>query len=117
MGKNYNAEMFFNKEENNQVFYVRPFSNELKADLDRLIVDVRKVAENVSITEKDGTYCVATNQPHFKDAFMESFWGILFRRFSAEANRVCVDPITEEKYYVLIFSSEFIKPCARRLVA
>lgn len=111
---NYNVELYYDKESKSRVFYVRPFSKELKDDLDRLIVDAQKVAENVSISEKDGTYAIKTTS---EGGFMEGFWGILFRRFMSESKRVCIDPITEEKYYVLIFSPEFIKPCARKLAA
>lgn len=111
---NFNVELFYDKESKSRVFYVRPFSQEIKDDLDRLIVDAKKVAKDVSITEQEGTYAIKTdsNMP-----FLEGFWGILFRRFVSESKRVCVDPITEEKYYVLLFSSEFIKPCARKLAA
>lgn len=111
---NYNVELYYDKESKSRVFYVRPFSKELKDDLDRLIVDAHKVAETVSIYEKDGTYAIKTTS---EGGFMEGFWGILFRRFMSESKRVCIDPITEEKYYVLIFSPEFIKPCARKLAA
>lgn len=111
---NYNVELFFDKENKSRVFYVRPFSQEIKEDLDRLVVDAQKVAEDVFITEKEGTYAIRTTSDK---PFMEGLWGILFRRFVSESKRVCVDPITEEKYYVLLFSSEFIKPCARKLAA
>ena len=111
---NYNVELFLDQESNCRKFYVRPFSQEIKEDLDRLIVDVRKVSDDVFITEKNGTYTIKTTSNQF---FMDGMWGILFRRFISESNRVCVDPITEEKYYVLIFSSKFIEPCARKLAA
>ena len=73
---NYNVELYYDKESKSRVFYVRPFSKELKDDLDRLIVDAHKVAETVSIYEKDGTYAIKTTS---EGGFMEGFWGIIKR--------------------------------------
>ena len=115
-GKNNKAQMISMYQENGlAVFYVRPFSEELKADLDRLMVDTYKVSQTTDITEKNGTYRVASRETLAGINFYESFWGILFRRFRAESNHVCLDPITEEKYYGVIFSHEYIEPCGRRL--
>lgn len=113
MGNNYNVSM----QVENNVFYVRPFSDELKRDLDRLVMDANKVSDSVTITENDGTYTIATTAEITKAYFIESFWGMLYRRFLAESKRVCIDPVSEERYYVLIFSQEFITPCERLLVA
>lgn len=115
-GKNNKAQMISMYQENGlAVFYVRPFSEELKADLDRLMVDTYKVSQTTDITEKNGTYRVASRETLGGINFYESFWGILFRRFRAESNHVCLDPITEEKYYGVIFSHKYIEPCGRRL--
>lgn len=117
-GKNYKAQMISMYQENGMaVFYVRPFSEELKAELDRLMKDTPRVSASTDITEKNGTYRVASKESAFGIDFNFSMWGILFRRFSAEAKHVCLDPITEEKYYEAIFSHEYIEPCGRRLVA
>lgn len=114
---NFNVEMFYDEAMEKQVFYVRPFSEEIKTDLERLMTDVHKVCGNVDITEKTGTYAIATKGEINETTFAESFWGILFRRFSAESRHVCIDPINEEKYYAVIFSAKFISPCERRLAA
>ncbi len=112
---NFNVDLFYNH--GKQVFYVRPFSEEVKSDLNRLMADTHKVCENVSITEKDGTYAISTDEKIDTRSFVEGFWGMLFRKFASESRRVCIDPINEEKYYAVIFSAEFIKPCKRRLAA
>lgn len=117
MGENYNVSMSMSNIKGSKTFYVRPFSEEIKMDLDRLMMDVSKVSSKVTITENDGTYAISTEEPITEQTFMEGFWGILFRRFLAESKRVCVDPINEEKYYVLIFSDSYITPCMRRLAA
>lgn len=117
MGENYNVSMFTDSTEGAKVFYVRPFSEEVKNDLDRLMRDVSKVSDKVAITENNGTYAISTEEPVTEKNFIEGFWGILFRRFLVESKRVCKDPISEEKYYVLIFSASYINPCARRLAA
>ena len=114
---NYNVEMFWHNDVSRQVFYVRPFSEEVKADLERLVKDCKKVCGNVAITEKNGTYAISTDEKVSHATFMEGFWGILFRKFSAESRHACVDPINEEKYYAVIFSESFIAPCERRLAA
>lgn len=114
----YNVDMFVSEEcAGKHVFYVRPFSEELKKDLDRLVKDVRKVSGNTEIIEKNGTYAISTGDDISGTSFYESFWGMLFRRFMSESKRVCLDPITEEHYYVVIFSDKFIAPCKRKLVA
>ncbi len=114
---NFNVEMFYDEKNGTQVFYVRPFSEEVKADLDRLVNDAHKVSGKISITEQNGTYAIATEEKIAAINFIESFWGILFRRFASEARRVCIDPISEEKYYAVIFSASFIQPCQRRIAA
>lgn len=115
----YNVDVFYDVNGSKQVFYVRPFSEEIKCDLERLMTDVDKVCEKISITKKEGTYIISTVASGKDDIqpFMEGMWGILFRKFMSESHHVCVDPITEEKYYAVIFSSEFINPCERRKVA
>ena len=117
MGNHFNVELFYDSTAFKQVFYVRPFSEEVKADLERLMKDSSKVSESVSITEKKGTYAICTEEEIDISTFAVSFWGILFRKFWSESNRVCIDPINEEKYYAVIFSSEYIEPCARKLAA
>ena len=114
--KNMNA-MIMYQENDYPVFYVRPFSEETKNDLDRLIEDVRRVSPHTIITEKNGTYRVSSRISMDDLDFMSSMWGILLRRFLAESKTVCMDPVTEEKYYKLIISHEFIEPCARRLAS
>lgn len=116
-GHNNNVLMFSNyQEDGHAVFYVRPFSERTKNDLDRLVVDAPRVSgSNTSIVEKNGAYRVSAKESIDSIDFMSSFWGILFRRFMAESKTVCVDPLTEEKYYGLIFSNEYIEPCARKL--
>lgn len=115
-GKNFNASMISLYQENGlAVFYVRPFSEELKADLDRLMKDVPRVSKTTEITERNGTYRVSSKETLAGLDFFESTWGILFRRFSSESRHVCMDPITEEKYYSVIFSHQYIEPCARKL--
>lgn len=115
-GRNFKASMISMYQENGiAVFYVRPFSEELKADLDRLMVDTYRVSQTTDITEKNGTYRISSKETLSGLDFYESFWGILFRRFSAEAKHVCLDPVTEEKYYSVIFSHQYIEPCKRRL--
>lgn len=115
-GRNFKASMISMYQENGvAVFYVRPFSEELKADLERLMTDTYRVFQTTDISEKNGTYRIASKESLSGLDFFESFWGILFRRFSAEAKHVCLDPITEEKYYGVIFSHQYIEPCARRL--
>ena len=103
--------------DNTTAFHVRPFSEEVKTDLDRLIRDVHKISSDTIIVECDGTYTISTNSEITEQNFFESFWGMLFRRFYSESKRVCVDPITEEKFYAIIFSEEFIEPCERLLAA
>lgn len=114
---NFNVDMFYDKKNGKQVFYVRPFSEEVKADLDRLVNDAHKVSGNISITEQNGTYAIATDDKISATTFAECFWGILFRRFASESRRVCIDPISEEKYYAVIFSASFIQPCQRKIAA
>lgn len=114
---NFNVDMFYDEKNGKQVFYVRPFSEEVKSDLDRLVNDVNKVSGNISITEKNGTYAIATGEKINATTFVECFWGMLFRRFASEARRVCIDPISEEKYYAVIFSASFIQPCQRKIAA
>lgn len=114
---NFNVEMFWDKSARSQVFYVRPFSEEVKNELVRLMKETPKVSKAVIITEKDGTYAVASKEKVTASTFMESFWGMLFRKYASESKRVCIDPLNEEKYYAVIFSAQFIAPCERRLAA
>ena len=114
---NYNVEMFWHNDVSRQVFYVRPFSEEVKADLERLVKDCKKVCGNVAITEKNGTYAISTDEKITKENFRKGLWGILFVKFLNQSHEVCVDPINEEKYYAVIFSESFIAPCERRLAA
>ena len=115
-GKNFNATVISMYQENGlAVFYVRPFSEELKEDLERLMTDVGRVSKTTHITNKNGTYRIASNEKLAGMDFVQSMWGILFRRFKSESNRVCLDPITEEKYYSVIFSHQYIEPCGRRI--
>lgn len=112
-GADYKLTMY--QENERAVFYVRPFSAEIKADLDRLMKDTCKVSTTTHITERNGTYRVASEEKLEGIDFFQSFWGILFRRFLAESKYVCMDPLTEEKYYGIILSHEYIEPCERRL--
>ena len=112
---NFSVEMF--KTDDDTEFYVRPFSEEIKMELDRLMVNIPKVSKNTFITEHNGTYVISTDVEIDQKSFNESLWGILFRRFYVEAQRVCVDPITEEKFYAVIFSEQFIYPCERLMAA
>ena len=118
-GENNNAQVIEKYlEDGIPVFYVRPFSKELKEELDRLIKDAPRVARDTSVTERNGTYRVArVNSEPIKNIqeFMGCLWGMLFRRFMAEAKHVCIDETTSEKYYVVIFSNEYIEPCGRKL--
>lgn len=102
-------------EDGNSVFYVRPFSEESRLELERLKTDAPRASSTITITEKDGTYRIAEEGKVIN--FVCSFWGMLFRRFLSESKTVCVDPINEEKYYAVIFSANFIAPCERRLAA
>lgn len=114
-GKNFNASLISVYQENERaVFYVRPYTQELKDDLDRLMKDTPKVSKATDITEKNGTYRVSSREKLAGLDFYQSFWGILFRRFMSESKHVCLDPITEEKYYGVIFSHEYIEPCGRK---
>ena len=115
-GEGYKASVYSQFQENGRaVFYVRPFSEELKSELERLIKDAPKVSKTVNITEKNGTYRVASMETLSGIDFHESFWGMLFRRFKAEANYVCLDPVNSERYYIAIFSHQYIEPCGRRI--
>lgn len=115
-GKDFKASMFSLYQENGYaVFYVRPFSEELKNELDRLMEDTYRVSKTTDITEKNGTYRVSSKESLAGIDFVQSFWGILFRRFKAESNYVCLDPISSERYYGAIFSHEYIEPCGRRI--
>ena len=115
-GKNFNASLISVYQENElAVFYVRPYTQELKDDLNRLMKDASKVSKTTEITEKDGTYRVSSREKLAGLDFVQSFWGILFRRYMAESKYVCLDPITEEKYYGVIFSHQYIEPCGRKL--
>lgn len=111
----FNCDFF--KGENGNIFFVRPFSEEVRNDLDRLAKDARKASYGTTIIETDGTYAISTNQVIDERTFVESFWGMLFRRFLSESKRVCVDPISNEKFYAVILSGEFILPCERKLAA
>lgn len=112
-GADYKLTMY--QENDRAVFYVRPFSAELKKDLNRLIVDTGKVSKTTHITERNGTYRIASEEKLEGIDFYQSFWGMLFRRFLAESKYVCVDPVTCEKYYEVIISNQYIEPCERRL--
>lgn len=119
-GINFNVSMIYHYQENGfAVFYVRPFSEELKADLDRLMSmkEFFTTTKQTNITEINGTYRIASEESLIGMNFMESFWGMLFRRFCSESKRVCLDSITEEKYYGAIISYKYIEPCARKLAA
>lgn len=99
-------------------FYVRPYSKEITVDLDRLIVDAPKASNgSVTVRKKNGTYIISSSILITDQEFVESFWGMLFRRFLSESKRVCVDEKTNEKYYAVRFSKDFISPCERKLVA
>ncbi len=106
-----------------EVFYVRPFSQETQEECKRLMKELEETQgdkeEKISITEKDGTFCFKTSlsKSEVKASFMESMWGILFRKFLADSKKICVDPIKEEKYYAVIFSCEYIFPCPRKIAA
>lgn len=113
---NYNVEFTMNDKEM-RVFYVRPFSEEVQEDLERLMSDCGKVSKAVTITEKNGTYTISTVEMITPSTFMSSFWGMLCRKFMSESKRVCVDPINNEKYYAVLISDRFIEPCARKLAA
>lgn len=99
------------------VFYVRPFSEDVKKDLDRLVDDVRSVSSNTIVSESNGTYRISSFTSMENLDFMNSLWGMLLRRFLAESKTVCMDPVTEEKYYKLIISHQFIEPCARKIAS
>ena len=115
-GKDFKASVFSLYQENGKaVFYVRPFSKELKDELERLTKDAPKVSKTVDVTEKNGTYRISSMETLSGIDFIESFWGILFRRFKTEANYVCLDPVNSERYYIAIFSHQYIEPCERRL--
>lgn len=116
MGNDYNVE-FLMSNEDERVFYVRPFSKEVKDDLDRLMSDCGKVSKAVTITEKNGTYAISTVEMITPSTFMSSFWGMLCRKFISESKHVCIDPINKEKYYAVIMSNQFIEPCGRKLAA
>lgn len=105
-----------------QVFYVRPFSQETQEECKRLMKELEAQEdkeEKISITEKDGTFCFKTSlsKSEVKASFMESMWGILFRKFLSDSKKVCVDPINSEKFYAVIFSREYIFPCPRKIAA
>ena len=115
-GKNFNASLIALYQENDlAVFYVRPYTQELKDDLDRLMKDTPRVSKTTEITVRNGTYRVSSREKLAGLDFYQSFWGILFRRFMSESKHVCLDPITEEKYYGVIFSHQYIEPCGRKL--
>lgn len=114
---NFNVEMFYNKECGKQVFYVRPFSKEAKAELERLEQDASQVCGSISITNKNGTYAIATDDEITPSTFTENFWGMLFRKFLSESHTVCIDPLNDEKFYSVIFSADYIPPCNRKLAA
>ena len=104
-----------------EVFYVRPFSQETQAECQRLMDEKipKEKDEKISIKEKNGTFCFKTSlsPSEVKASFMESMWGILFRKFLSDSHKVCVDPINDEKFYAVIFSREYIFPCPRKIVA
>ncbi len=113
----YNAQVFeLFQEDGMPVFYVRPFTQELIEDLNWQMATMKKQKREVTITERNGTYCVrnAHSLANPMD-FTESMWGMLFKRFMAEARNVKYDQEASQKYYAVIFSNEYIEPCARRL--
>ena len=60
---NYNVEMFWHNDVSRQVFYVRPFSEEVKADLERLVKDCKTPVLLHVITRKGKGYLPAEENP------------------------------------------------------
>lgn len=104
----------------NHEFFVRPFSEECLSELNRLENDAKKVNGNTTVEEvnSSGTYKIHVKVNDGESLnFMESFFGMLYRKFASEANRVCIDKSTDERFYGAIISEAFIEPCERKLIA
>lgn len=94
-------------EMNGKTFYVKPFEDRVKHDLENLTKISRKYGVIVE-QRNDGSYSIYTKTTQ------NTLWGILYRRFLAESKHVCVDPDTHEKFFPVIFSTSLIVKCARR---
>lgn len=105
------------------VFYVRPFDDQVKAELERLMLDTKKMAirtgkpVEADITEKGGVYRVAASHPISLKEYPHSFWGMLHRMFSAYAREVRIEEMTKARYYKAIVSHEYITQESRLYVA
>lgn len=111
----------------NAVFYVRPFDAFVESELERLMRDTKRMANmfrkeannHVTITqlERGRLYRIEADHPISMKEYPTSFWGILHKMFCGYAREICVETMTQARYYKAIVANEYIEQKTKLYVA
>lgn len=101
--------------ENGRTFFIRFYDQIAEEEFVEAAEMLAKRDACLVISKKDGTYVVREFDREVERTQMTA-WDILMHKAWSLSNEIRKDQETGQKYYIVRFSDQFIKPCARLAV-